>query len=165
MNCEHVYIGIDPGKEGFITTIRGSEINHWAIPKTGKDVDLYALSSIVLSLAELHGVQNCTAIIEDVHALPGSAAGATFTFGGICWALRMAFIMCGVKVVLVSPKRWQKEMYVGIKPDKDKKVMSVQAAQLLFPGHNLYRTDKCRKPDNNLTDSLLIAEYGRRHNL
>ena len=75
----------------------------------------------------------------------------------------MGFTMCGFRIVLVAPKKWQKEMYEGIRPDPDKKVMSVQAAKRLFPNHDIRRTTKCKKPDDNLTDSLLICEYGRRH--
>ena len=71
--------------------------------------------------------------------------------------------MVGFPVVLIPPKKWQKEMYVGVKPNEDKKVMSVMAAQSLFPNHDLRRSEKCIKPDDNLTDSLLIAEYARRN--
>jgi hypothetical protein len=56
-------------------------------------------------------------------------------------------------------------MYEGIKANPDKKVMSVLAAKRLFPRQDLRRTPNCTKPDDNLTDSLLIAEYGRRHYL
>lgn len=158
-------IGVDPGKEGFITTMSddGVTIKHHPIPRIGKEVDLNALCELILEIST-HCVPNrTTVVIEDVHAIPGSGAGQTFNFGGICWALRMGFTMCGFRIVLVAPKKWQKEMYEGIRPDSDKKVMSVQAAKRLFPNHDIRRTPKCKKPDDNLTDSLLICEYARRH--
>lgn len=158
-------IGVDPGKEGFITTMSddGVTIKHHPIPRIGKEVDLNALCELILEIST-HCVPNrTTVVIEDVHAIPGSGAGQTFNFGGVCWALRMGFTMCGFRIVLVAPKKWQKEMYEGIRPDSDKKVMSVQAAKRLFPNHDIRRTPKCKKPDDNLTDSLLICEYARRH--
>ena len=51
------------------------------------------------------------------------------------------FIMCGLRIVLVTPKKWQKEMYEGIKPNPDKKVMSGLAAKRLFPRQDLRRTE------------------------
>lgn len=158
-------IGVDPGKKGFITTIDGEsgEINHISIPCIGSEFDFSGLSKIVLGISERYLPQDSIVVIEDVHALPRSAAGATFTFGGIVYAIRMAFTMLEFPVVLVTPKKWQKEMYEGIPVNEDKKVMSVMAARRLFPKQSLLKTPSCKKPDNNLTDSLLIAEYGRRH--
>lgn len=157
-------IGVDPGKEGFITTIDEEQvINHYPVPKIGKEVDLNELSETIFRIAQMCDPNKTVVVIEDVHAIPGSGAGQTFNFGGICWALRMGFTMCGFRIVLVSPKKWQKEMYEGIRPNANKKVMSVQAAKRLFPNHNICRNSRCKVPDDNLTDSLLIAEYGRRH--
>ena len=158
-------IGIDPGKEGFITVMKSDSIKHYEMPKIGKEIDLHGLSELIFNISETCDVNKTVTVIEDVHALAGSAATATFNFGGICFALRMAFIMLGFKIVLVTPKKWQKEMFEGIKENPNKKVMSVLAAKRLFPNQDLRRTSACKKPDDNLTDSLLIAEYGRRHYL
>lgn len=162
---DETVIGIDPGKEGFITVMNSFGVKTFPIPKVGKEVDLNELSNLIIDISSKCVVDKTIVVIEDVHALAGSAAGATFAFGGVCWALRMGFIMCGLRIVLVSPKKWQKEMFEGIKKMTDTKAMSVLAAKRLFPNVRLTRTEKCTKPDNNLTDSLLIAEYGRRHYL
>lgn len=158
-------VGVDPGKEGFITTMSddGVAIKHYPIPKIGREVDLNALCETIMGIAGECVPFRTTVVIEDVHAIPGSGAGQTFNFGGVCWAIRMGFTMCGFRIVLVAPKKWQKEMYEGIRPNDDKKAMSVQAAKRLFPGHDIRRTERCKTPDDNLTDSLLIAEYARRH--
>lgn len=165
MKANQTVIGIDPGKQGFITVMKNSGITHYSMPKVGKELDLHELSDLIIKISEDCDPKNTVVIIEDVHALPKSSAGATFTFGGVCYAIRMGFIMCGLSIVLVAPKKWQKEMYEGIRVNPDKKVMSVLAAKRLFPRQNLLRTPACTKPDDNLTDSLLIAEYGRRHYL
>lgn len=157
-------IGVDPGKEGFITVMRGGAFVHHPIPMVGhRELDMVALSALIVSIASECDPKMTQVVIEDVHAIYGSSAGATFTFGGIAYALRMGFIMVGLPVVLVAPKKWQKEMFEGVKVDSDKKVMSIAAAKRLCPGADLRRTPRCTKPDDNLTDSLLIAIYGSRH--
>lgn len=165
MKQNQTVIGVDPGKQGFFTVMNSKGVTHYPMPKVGKELDLHELSELIIKVSEDCDPNNTVVVIEDVHALPRSAAGATFTFGGVCFAIRMGFIMCGLRIVLVTPKKWQKEMYEGIKANPDKKVMSVLAAKRLFPRQDLRRTENCTKADDNLTDSLLIAEYGRRHYL
>ena len=156
-------IGVDPGKEGFITVKTESNMVHYPVPTVGKELDLHALAELIVDIVGNCDIDRTMVVIEDVHAIQGSSARATFTFGGVCYALRMGFSMLNVPLVLVAPKKWQKEMYEGIPSCADKKVMSVMAAKRLFPHHDLRRTTKCTKPDDNLTDSILIAEYGWRH--
>ena len=158
-------IGIDPGKEGFITVMRRGFIHSYPVPKVKDVIDEEGLAALVLEIAEQCDPQYTHIAIEDVHALHGSSAQGTFNFGGITWALRMAFIVCGLPVHWVAPKKWQKEMHEGVKPCADKKQMSILAAKRLFPNYNLLRTPNCKKPDDNLVDSLLIAEYCRRNYL
>lgn len=161
---EKTIIGVDPGKEGFITVMRGGVFSHHPIPMIGhRELDMNALSALIVNIAAECDPRRTMVVIEDVHAIFGSSAGATFTFGGIAYALRMGFVMVGLPVVLVSPKKWQKEMYEGIKSESDKKIMSIAAAKRLCPDVDLRRSAKCKKPDDNLTDSLLIAIYGSRH--
>lgn len=165
MKDDQTVIGVDPGKQGFFTVMTNKKITHYPMPKIGNELDLNELSELIIRISENCNLKNTVVVIEDVHALPRSSAGATFSFGGVCFAIRMGFIMCGLRIVLVTPKKWQKEMYEGVKSNPDKKVMSIIAAKRLFPQQDLRRTPNCTKPDDNLTDSLLIAEYGRRHYL
>lgn len=101
-------IGIDPGKEGFITVMRRGFMKSYPIPKVKDAIDEVGLAGLVLEIAEGCEPQFTHVTIEDVHALHGSSAQGTFNFGGITWALRMAFIMCGLPVHRVAPKKWQK---------------------------------------------------------
>lgn len=156
-------IGIDPGKEGFITVMSRGKIESFPIPKVKDVIDEVGLASLILEIATACDLKYTHVAIEDVHALHGSSAQATFNFGGVTWSLRMGFTMCGLPVHRVAPKKWQKEMHEGVKPCADKKQMSILAAKRLFPSYNLLRTPKCTKPDDNLVDSLLIAEYCRRN--
>lgn len=51
----------------------------------------------------------------------------------------------------------------GGKVVKDNKKMSIVAAHRIFPDVSLKRTNRSLKDDDNFADSLLMAEYGRRH--
>jgi len=41
--------------------------------------------------------------------------------------------------------------------------MSIVAAHRIFPDVSLKRSSRSLKDDDNFADSLLMAEYGRRH--
>lgn len=103
MEKKQTVIGVDPGKQGFITVMKSTGIKHYPMPKVGKELDLHELSELIIQISEECDINNTVVVIEDVHALPRSAAGATFTFGGVCYALRMGFIMCGLRIVLGNP--------------------------------------------------------------
>jgi len=59
------------------------------------------------------------------------------------------------------PQAWQNVMLAGT-AGKDTKVRSVLAAHSLFPAVTLRRTERSKGLDHNLSDALLIAEFGRR---
>lgn len=175
---DKISIGIDVGKDGFITYYYSNtqQHTHVEIPKIGKYVDLGALNNIFKGLmlnANMHGMF-VHACLEDVHAIYGSAAGATFSFGFVAGATEMALIANNVPFTKVMPKKWQGEMWAGIPVQlklsstgktmvKDTKLMSKIAATRLFPDKDLRRTPRCKTTDENLIDSLLICEYCRRN--
>jgi hypothetical protein len=103
MKSNQTIIGVDPGKQGYITVMRKSGIVHYPMPKVGKELDPHELSELIVRISEECDAENTMVVIEDVHALHNSAASATWNFGFVCGMLRMAFIMCGLPIVLVSP--------------------------------------------------------------
>jgi hypothetical protein len=161
--------GIDPGKTGGIVLITDKEIKYWCIPKIGKEVDLRKLNDIFKLLPK-----DCTVFLERVHAIFGSAAGSTFTFGQVFGFLEAMIVAHELSYSMVDPKQWQKEMFMGInpiyKPNKKRKMLETkQMAELaykrLFPELDLYITDngnKSKKVHDGIVDALLIAEFGRR---
>lgn len=154
-------IGIDPGVNGFITVFDG-EWKHYPIPKIGTEVDVNSLSLIFKSLSG-------HAVIEDVHAIFGSSAKATFKFGWITGLLEGFLVANNISFQKVAPKTWQKIMWVGIPQIKkgtktDTKAMSEMACKRLFPNINLGRTERCTTVDDNKVDSILLCEYSRRIN-
>jgi len=175
-----IIIGIDPGKTGAIVAINTTlgTVEKHLIPLIGNELDLASLKQI---LCKYISAPVCV-YIEDVHAIFGSAAGATFTFGFVCGAIQAAVACLGLPYTLVQPKAWQKELYQGIpeirkQPIKikkgkrtgkmiqgkmDTKAMSLLAAKRLFPKLDLRATERCKKPHDGIVDALLIATYGCR---
>lgn len=171
-----VYIGIDVGSKGFITLNNGCEYQFYSIA----DNDIYQLSDIFKEIKEEY--PNVVCVMEEIHAIFGSSAKATFAFGEINGILKGLLMANKIPYHLVPPKTWQKEMWdnkdlvityktinkrgkdVSVK-DVNTKQTSINAAKRIFPTIDLRRTEKCKNIDDNKVDSLLISEYGRRKNL
>lgn len=166
---ERTIIAIDPGAKGFITVLYCDERYYYSIADSSREeiadyIGLYA-----------DPVRPVVAVMEEVHAVFGSSAKATFDFGQTFGFLKGVLIANGIPYHLVQPKEWQREIWIN--EDKvyrykhdgkkmiDTKATSLNAARRLFPGEDLKRTPKCRAADDNKVDALLICEYARRKNL
>lgn len=169
------YIGIDPGSSGFITIQRGGVFEFLSIA----DHDLYEINDTLKSVKEA-ATEGIMCVIEDVHALVGSSAKSTFSFGynkgylvGLLCANRIPYS-------LINPQVWQKCIWedkdkvykssVNTKTGKvtkrvDTKPTSMNAAKRIFPELDFRKTPKCKNPDDNKVDSILMSEYARRNNL
>jgi hypothetical protein len=171
-----VYLGIDVGSKGFITLNTGSEFKFYSIA----DNDIYQLSDIFRDIKNEY--PNVVCVMELIHAIFGSSAKATFAFGEINGILKGLLMANKIPYHLVPPKTWQKEMWDNkdlvvsyktmtvkgkdvSKKDINTKQTSINAAKRIFPNIDLRKTERCKNPDDNKVDSLLIAEYGRRKNL
>lgn len=175
-------LAIDPGKHGgicFFSDVLTPQL--FSIPKVADEIDIRALVHILehplLFTQDTELLTDTLVIIENVHALFGSSATATFSFGHVCGMLEGIINTIGYRYVKVSPKDWQKEMFQGIdpifKPKKSEKgrgsletkKMAELACKRLFPNVDVYLTDngtKSKKVHDGLVDALLLAEYGRR---
>lgn len=171
-----VYLGIDVGSKGFITLNTGNELKFYSI----EDNDKYQLSNILRDIKEEY--PNVVCAIEEIHAIFGSSAKATFAFGEINGLLKGLLIANKIPYHLVPPKTWQKEMWDNkdlvityktitkkdktiTKKDVNTKQTSFNAAKRIFPNVDLRKTERCKNLDDNKCDSLLISEYARRKNL
>ena len=145
-----IYIGIDPGKTGAIAIIYPGKIKIIDFENFVKtnifDTNYHPLRSVI------------NAVIEKVSSSPQQGVCSAFSFGqnygfwqGILYALDISY-------ELISPQKWQKEIFDSKKED-DRKEMSRQMARRLFPQLNEHLK---RKKDHNRADALLIAEYCRR---
>lgn len=173
---DRVYLGIDVGSKGFITLNTGTELRFFPIA----DKDSYRLSDILHSIKE--EFPNVVCAMEEIHAIFGSSAKATFAFGEINGLLKGLLIANKIPYHLVPPKKWQSEIWdnkdivatykiVTIrgkqvnKKDVNTKQTSFNAAKRIFPMVDLRKTERCKNLDDNKCDSLLISEYARRKNL
>lgn len=180
---EKTYIGIDPGSIGFITAIFPNGEKEFYSIDENDDLDL---GRIFKSIKERSW--EVVACMEQIHAIFGSSAGSTFSFGEIFGILKGLLIANEIPYHLVPPKDWQKDIWnhqdeiyttkirtltdkkTGVKIPKsykavDPKPTSINAARRLFPNIDLRKNERCKKIDDNKVDSLLIAEYARRKNL
>lgn len=171
------YIAIDPGKEGFITIRHDNGLFEF-IPIDGCNIH-----NLALKFHQLHLSKDVFAVMEEVHAIFGSSAKATFAFGEINGLLKGLLIATGIPYQLVQPKIWQEEIWINADKvyayktitDKDgnkktrkevnTKQTSFNAAKRLFPDIDLRKSERCRNWDDNKVDSLLLCEYARRKNL
>ena len=172
-------VGIDPGKNGAVVTLDDGVITFTGVtPLIGKELDMHGLCDQIRNQL----TEGCHVFVEQVHAIHGSAAGATFTFGGIYYAVQAILCTLEQPFTLVQPKAWQKVMYQGIpelrkapilitkgkragstiKGRLDTKAMSLLAATRLYPTAYLRKNDRCRVEHDGIVDALLIADYGRR---
>lgn len=182
---EPVFIGIDPGIKGFFCIMYGEFMEFYPMPnrqelnKSGKGkktvLDYPTLIKIVLEIRQKYANFDIHVAIEDVHALQGSASGATFEFGRAVGAQNLAIMLIGAKTIQrYSPKRWQADIWLGHNVIKipsssgktmitDTKATSEGVALKLFPDIDFRKSNRSRKNDDNKIDSLLICEYLKRN--
>lgn len=173
---DKLYIGIDVGGKGFISTQFKGAWSHYSI----EDNDLYQLSEIMRSMRLKS--DNLVCVIEDVHAIFGSSAKATFAFGFNKGYLIGLLAANNIPYVLIQPKEWQREMWgnsdmvvtykeVVVKGKKttrkevNTKQTSINCCKRLFPTLDLRKSERAKKIDDNKVDSILMCEYARRKNL
>lgn len=173
---EKLYIGIDVGAKGFISMQKNGRWWHYSIDEN----DLYELSEIMQRTRYEH--ERIACVIEDVHAIFGSSAKATFAFGFNKGYLIGLLAANNIPYTLVAPKEWQKEMWgnadmvvtykqVVIKgkettrKEVNTKQTSINCCKRLFPTLDLRKSERAKKIDDNKVDSILLCEYGRRKNL
>lgn len=174
------YIGIDPGSKGFVAFQKNGVFEYHAID----GCDWALLFEQFFKWRNENEEIICA--IEDVHAIYGSSAEATFNFGYVCGMLKMILIGSRIPYVMVQPKEWQKEMWMNsdvishkeVSTRKDGKTIcrtiidtkktSINAAKRLFPTIDFRKDDspksRCKNVDDNKVDSTLICEYARRKN-
>lgn len=77
---------------------------------------------------------------------------ATFGF----W--RGALSASEIPYMIIPPASW-KRILVGTNKSKG---ASIEVAQRMFPKISLKPTERCRNPDHNMAEALLLAEFARR---
>lgn len=173
---EKIYMGIDPGGKGVVAVQKNGVFSHFFIA----DNDLYQLSEIIAKIRQESA--NIVCVMEEVHAIFGSSAKSTFSFGEIFGQLQALLAANHIPFVLIQPKEWQKEMWINAdmvytyktvsvkgesRPKKqvNTKATSINAAKRLFPTMDFRKSERCKNIDDNKVDATLMCEYARRKNL
>lgn len=157
-------ISCDPGAHGFICAYNPDKDI-----RTYLSIEDATRAEIAHFLAQYK--DNSVAIMEEIHAIIGSSAKATFSFGEIFGFLKGLFTALDIPYALVPPKTWQNEIWINsdkvFKEGKrvDTKKTSINAATRLFPTIDFRKNDRCRTIDDNKVDATLIGEYARRKGL
>ena len=164
-------IGIDIGKTGgiVIQDFVDNEIAKFTMPKIGKEFDVHALHEL---LKPFKG-EDCMVGFEDLRAIYGVAAGATFTFGFVAGCTEAIVISLGLPYRKVNPKVWQKQAFLGvpeirkpshlnkkgtmIKGGLETKQMAEIASKRLYPNFDSRATERCKNAHDGIVDALLIS--------
>lgn len=146
------YVGIDPGKSGAITVMNQLSDNG-KIYMDSKPFDEEILIDIC---KELSG-EKVKCCLEKVNAMPGQGVTSMFNFGQNFGFIQGVLKSFGIPFQLVPPQKWKKEFSVN-----SNKNTSIECAKRLFPNISLKRTERCKKDDDGIAESMLMAEYARR---
>lgn len=166
-----IYIGIDNGLSGAVAGIDTSDYtverdgqavavsrDAWTkpLPVVNKALDCSTFANLIRNESELGtlvAMVERPAIIQKTGRMSILRTGTCF--GQIIGVL--ATLQVPYEIVMAS--QWKRSVLAGT--DRSKQA-AIAKAQSLFPGARLHRTLKSRKPDHNLAEALLIAEYCRR---
>lgn len=163
-------IGVDLGLKGSISIIDSeNKIETIKMPLIGIDqIDYQELHSIF----SRYGYKNkqCHIIFEKLGVIFGTSKSTAFSMGYQSGAMEMICIANELPYSKIPAKVWQKEMFQGVdeitklgSKSRDTKKMALVACKRLFPDIKLTFGDKATKPHDGLIDSMLLAEYCRRH--
>lgn len=173
---DKLYIGIDVGAKGFISMQFKGSWRHFSIA----DNDLHDLNKIIKETRKEY--ENIACVIEDVHAIFGSSAKATFQFGVNKGWLEALLVANDIPYTFVQPKEWQREMWGNsdmvisykkvvikgketTKKEVNTKATSINCAKRLFPMIDFRKSERAKNIDDNKVDSVLMSEFARRMNL
>lgn len=130
---KNIFIGVDPGKQGFITVydpnkdqydfypMPEEKIETGGFSKTGKpeiksEFSPMALKNLAIEIDDKYnhsGKYRFHAIIEDVVGRQGWSAQNNFSFGNTAGIQLMFLMQLNAEVTFVRPQKWQSMMYQG----------------------------------------------------
>ena len=143
------YIGVDPGKDGALAILSGKE---GALP----EITYFDEIAVVKALEAIRG-QPSICCLEHVGAMPKQGAVSMFNFGQNFGFWQGVLTAYHIPFELVRPVKWKKEF--SITADKN---TSIAVCERFFPGINLLRTPKCKKPHDGAAEACLMALYAKR---
>lgn len=159
------YIGIDNGLSGGIAILENRKILELMImpiivgSNNRNEYDILA----IIKILQKHK-KNATMIIEKAQAMPVLGSVQAFSFGKLYGIMLGLAVALEIPHTIVHARTWQKEMFRDISSDNTKQASAMIAKQL-YPEQTFLPTERSKKIHDGMTDSLLIAEWGRRNNI
>ena len=155
-------IGIDPGAKGGIAVISDDGKLLLCQPTPMIDKKHYDITAMIKMLKRF-AVPSFVVYLEKAQAMPKQGVSSTFKTGygfGLWHGIISAL---GMKLVVVSPRTWTKEMFRDINGDNTKAKSAVVASRF-FPDFS-FKLGRSKKPHDGITDAVCIAMFGiRREN-
>lgn len=145
------YIGIDPGSSSgciaIISDIDGVELLH------SIEFDKHTTREWYDELDQYTVGDDCIAVLEKVHGMPGMSVTAVSTFMKNVGHIEMALIALGIPFKEVTPQTWMK--YYNLKREKDESKTDWKRRLR----EHLQRIMPEFRVTNNNADAMLIAKY------
>lgn len=162
-------LGIDPGQEGaFVLLNNTGVLLHLKMPvirlkNNSKYTVHYDIPHIVSFITKIKRKYASTHVfIEQIHAASGQGVSSMFSMGFGYGLLCGIINALSLPITHVKPDTWKKELMPGMPKDK---LASCVIVGRLFPGALPILKTPRGKPDHNIADAILIAEWGRRQSL
>ena len=185
-----IFIGVDPGKDGFITVFKDNDYIFYPMPqhkietgsllKSGKPqmkttFHEAGLKNIIDEIKAYTGGREIIVAIEDVGGRGGWSATNNFNFGYTAGLQKMMFIMLEAEIIMVRPQKWQSVVRRGYKnitkPSStgktqisDPKAIAKLIVDAEYPNIDFRKTEKSKVDHDGKIDSFLICEYLKRQN-
>lgn len=146
-------MGIDPGLDGAIATIRDGIVTVWDMPtveeRIGKSIKR-RVSGAALAY-QLEDLPRMSVWIEAVHAMPGQGVSSMFNFGRGLGIVEGVLQALHFPIYYVTPQGWQ-----GWSRVRGKDGGRARASEIYPKAAGQF----ARKRDNGRADAVLIAHYG-----
>lgn len=182
-----IFIGVDPGKDGFITIfdpqkvefsfipmptekVETGEVLKSGKPKTKTTFSEKGLRDIVFLISSTYVGYEKYAAIEEVTGRQGWSAQNNFAFGHTAGLQKMILIMLDCDITMVRPAKWQSYMRQGYKEIKkpsstgktqvmDAKAIAEMIVTTEFPDIDFRKTERAKVNHDGKIDSFLICLY------
>lgn len=182
-----ILLGVDPGKDGYITAWDGDKFTFYAMPthkvdtgkflKSGKpqtkdEFHIGGLVNLVFKIREdfPSGENHLNVAIEEVGGRGGNGAVQNFNFGFVAGLQRMVFEMLLGEIIMVRPQKWQSVVRRGYNKKMipsstgktmvvDAKAMAEHIATTEYPNIDFRKTERARNNHDGKIDSFLICLY------
>lgn len=184
-------MGIDIGADGAYAVFVNEELKGYGkMPNVEGELHMGVLMDKIMSYMPEFENNNVHVVFEDLHSIFGTSAASNFSFGLNNGLVTGMLQTAGIPYTKVQAKKWQKEMFEGIRPvevpamekkqkgipavqkrDKngnlkykiDTKATALVAAKRLFPKETFLPTERSKVPHDGIVDAVLIGLYCSRH--